>query len=134
VLFLIFVRITRIWYKYSLIQNFRMPSTITLARSLYSMLKHSFFIETFWGLVFTHFRMVEVIFFSLICWWMFLFFVEFLNCFDHKLWWSLLLIIIIPRTRWKYSSVYSNGVEIKERLEVVKVSVFSMYNIVKEIP
>jgi hypothetical membrane protein len=58
----------------------------------------------------------------------------FLNCFDHKLWWSLLLIIIIPRTRWKYSSVYSNGVEIKERLEVVKVSVFSMYNIVKEIP
>lgn len=83
---------------------------------------------------FTHFRMVEVIFFSLICWRMFLFFVEFLNCFDHKLWWSLLLIIIIPRTRWKYSSVYSNGVEIKERLEVVKVSVFSMYNIVKEIP
>lgn len=78
--------------------------------------------------------MVEVIlkfFFSDL---MFLFFVEFLNCFDHKLWWSLLLIIIIPRTRWKYSSVYSNGVEIKERLEVVKVSVFSMYNIVKEIP
>jgi len=65
---------------------------------------------------------------------MFLFFVEFLNCFDHKLWCSLLLIIIIPRTRWKYSSVYSNGVEIKERLEVVKVSVFSMYNIVLEIP
>ena len=77
--------------------------------------------------------MVEVIlkfFFSDL----FLFFVEFLNCFDHKLWWSLLLIIIIPRTKWKYSSVYSNGVEIKERLEVVKVSVFSMYNIVKEIP
>lgn len=133
-LFLIFVRITRIWYKYSLIQNFRMPSTITLALSLYSMLKHSFFIETFWGWFHTFQDGWGYFFSSDLLIWMFLVFVEFLNCFDHKLWWSLLLIIIIPRTRWKYSSVYSNGVEIKERLEVVKVSVFSMYNIVKEIP
>lgn len=44
----------------------------------------------------------------------------------------LLLSILVQR--WKYSSVYSNGVEIKERLEVVKVSIFSMYNIFKEIP